>query len=294
MNRDFVFVTDADCEIPIEWESQFELAVLPMPFSLEGKEYLYDLGKTVDMKSFYEKMRKGAAPTTAQANPEDFKQLFIPYLDDEKDILYLGVSSALSGTVNNAALAASELLESYPKRKIIVVDSLSISMPMGVLVRHAAQMRMDGESIESVRDWLMENRQRAFAFFTVNDLTYLKRGGRVSGAAAFFGTLLEIKPMLYINGEGKLVPCTKVKGRKNAIKQMAKMCAEYADNIEQQIVYLLEADCPEEAQTLVDALRDIAAPIDVQVVSIGPVIGSHAGPGTLGIVFMAKNRDIAL
>ena len=292
MKDKYILVADADCEIPLSWVDEYDIVILPMPFTIEGVEYAYDLGKTVKLSDFYQKMRQGAVATTAQANPEDFKELFVPYLEQGKDILYLGVSSALSGTVNNAELAAAELLEQYKERQIVAVDTLAISMPMGYLVKIAAEMRLKGAALQEVADHINSIRQQACAFFTVDNLVYLKRGGRVSGAAAFFGTLLEVKPLLHISTEGKLVPCGKVKGRKNAIKQLASLAEQYAKDAKESSIYLLNAECEKDAEALKALVMESCNPKEVVSVAIGPVIGAHAGPGTLGIVFLAESREI--
>lgn len=286
----FVISTESNSEIPWQWEDEFDIKVLRMPYSIGDVEYFYDLGRETDIKGFYDKMRGGACVTTAQRNPAEIMEFWTPYLKAGMDILHIAFSSALSGTFNCEQMARQELLEAYPDRKIILVDSLAISAPLAQLVRRAADMKAAGNSMEEIAAWVEENKQTSSALFTVDSLEYLRRGGRVSGAAAFFGTVLEIKPVLYIAPDGKLVPMEKVKGRKKAVKYMLEKCAATIEKPEEQVVTICEADCMEDAVTLEKQVRELIAPKDVAINPIGPVIGSHCGPGTLGLVYYARSR----
>lgn len=286
----FVISTESNSEIPWQWEDEFDIKVLRMPYSIGDVEYFYDLGRETDIKGFYDKMRGGACVTTAQRNPAEIMEFWTPYLKAGMDILHIAFSSALSGTFNCEQMARQELLEAYPDRKIILVDSLAISAPLAQLVRRAADMKAAGNSMEEIAAWVEENKQTSSALFTVDSLEYLRRGGRVSGAAAFFGTVLEIKPVLYIAPDGKLVPMEKVKGRKKAVKYMLEKCASTIEKPEEQVVTICEADCMEDAVALEKQVRELIAPKDVVINPIGPVIGSHCGPGTLGLVYYARSR----
>lgn len=286
----FVISTESNSEIPWQWEDEFDIKVLRMPYSIGDVEYFYDLGRETDIKGFYDKMRGGACVTTAQRNPAEIMEFWTPYLKAGMDILHIAFSSALSGTFNCEQMARQELLEAYPDRKIILVDSLAISAPLAQLVRRAADMKAAGNSMEEIAAWVEENKQTSSALFTVDSLEYLRRGGRVSGAAAFFGTVLEIKPVLYIAPDGKLVPMEKVKGRKKAVKYMLEKCAATIEKPEEQVVTICEADCMEDAVALEKQVRELIAPKDVVINPIGPVIGSHCGPGTLGLVYYARSR----
>lgn len=286
----FIISTESNAEIPWQWEDEFDIKVLRMPYSIDGVEHFYDLGRETDIKGFYDRMRKGATVTTAQRNPAEVVEFWTPFLEAGQDILHIAFSSALSGTFNCEQMARAELLEKYPDRTITLVDTLAISAPLGQLVRHAVDMKAQGSTMEEIAGWVEENKQRSCALFTVDSLEYLRRGGRVSGAAAFFGTMLEIKPVLYITPDGKLVPMEKVKGRKKALKYLVEKCAATIENPEEQIITICEADCMEEAKALEKQVREVIAPKDVMINPVGPVIGSHCGPGTLALVYYAHNR----
>jgi DegV family protein with EDD domain len=292
MEFSYMLMTDADSEIPFRWEDEYDIKTILMPYTLDGVERDFDLFRTMDIGDFYERMRQGAVVTTAQRNAEDFKAFWKPYLEAGQDVLYIGLSSQLSGTFNSACLAREEMLEKYPQRKIVLVDTLTISTPMALLMRQAARMRLAGKGLEEVAQWVEDNKQCVNALFTVDDLVYLKRGGRVTGAAAFFGTLLEIKPILYINPEGKLVPFEKVKGRKASLRRMVQLCSENVSDPEEAELFIMHADCEKDAQILESMIREKFTPKEVICQNVGPVIGAHAGPGTLAVVFMGKNREI--
>ncbi|MBR0025847.1 MAG: DegV family protein [Clostridia bacterium] len=287
----FILSTESNSEIPWQWEDEFDVKVLRMPYSIEGVEYYYDLGRQTDIKGFYDRMRGGATVTTAQRNPAEVVEFWTPFLEAGHDILHIAFSSALSGTFNCEQMARGELLEKYPGRKIILIDTLAISAPLGQLVRHAADMKAKGCTMEEIAEWVEANKQRSCALFTVDKLEYLRRGGRVSGAAAFFGSMLEIKPVLYISPDGKLIPLEKVKGRKKALKYLVEKCAATIENASEQVITICEADCMEEARQLEEMVREKIAPKDIMINPVGPVIGSHCGPGTLALVYFARSRE---
>ena len=287
----FVITTESNSEIDYRWEDQYGVPVLRMPYTENGIEYYYDLGRDTDIPAFYRRMREGAVITTASRNPEEIKAYFEPWLAAGKDILHLGFSSALSGTFQNCVLAREALLEQYPERRIELVDTLSISIPLAQLVEHATDMQQHGAAMDEIKAWVEENIQRSCALFTVGSLEYLRRGGRVSNAAAFFGSVLEIKPILYESPDGKLVPIDKVKGRKKAIKYILNKCAATIEKPEEQVITICQADCPEEAQALEAQVRELIRPKDVRIVPVGPVIGCHCGPGTIALVYFGRSRE---
>lgn len=287
----FIISTESNSEIPFQWEDEYDIKVLRMPYTIEGVEYFYDLGRETDIQDFYRRMNAGAVVTTAQRNPEEIIEFWEPNLKAGNDILHIGFSSALSGTFNCEMLARTDLLEKYPDRKIILIDTLAISIPLGLLVKAAAEMKRAGKTMEEIAEWVENNKQHACALFTVSSLEFLRRGGRVSNASAFFGTMLEIKPVLYESPDGKLVPIAKVKGRKKALKFMLDKCAETIQDPSEQTVYICQADCMEEALALEKQIMERIKPKDVYINPVGPVIGSHCGPGTLGIVYFDKSRE---
>ena len=193
---DYVLTTDSDAEMPYSWLEEFDIQAILMPYSMNGKEYFFNFFREMPFADFYDRLRAGEKVTTAQRNPQDFKEFWTPFLEQGKDVLYVGLSSELSGTFNSASMARAELLETFPERKIVLVDTLAISVPEALIVREAAKLRLAGRSIEQVAQWVEENRNYYTAFFMVDDLNYLKRGGRISSSAAFFGSMLDIKPII--------------------------------------------------------------------------------------------------
>ena len=291
---DYIIMVDSDSEIPYTWEDDYNVKVLRMPYTVNDKEYEYDLGRDTDIVEFFDMMRKGAKVTTAQRNPQDFIDMWKPMLEDGKDILYIGFSSQLSGTFHCSELAREEILQSYPGRKILLVDTLTISMPLGLLIKKAIELKAAGKSIGETAEWVENNKQRAQAIFTVDDLQYLKRGGRVTGAQAFFGTLLEVKPVLHVNTQGKLVPLNKVKGRKKALKFLIDSLEARGRDLENELVAIIHADCIKDAENLKAQIESRMKVKEIMISPIGPVIGSHAGPGTIAVCFLGENREFAV
>ena len=217
MVQNYVFMTDSDSDLPYELKVRYDIPVVSMPYTLEGKEYFDDLGQTLDSKSFFDKMRAGAQPSTSALNETIYLEYFEPVLAEGKDLLFVAFSSQLSGTINAVYAARETLLAKYPERKFTVVDTLSISAPMAILVLKAHELYRAGKPMEEVAAWLEENKLRAQAWFTVDDLKYLKRGGRISPAVAAIGTMLDLKPILTETLEGKLASADKVRGRRKAM-----------------------------------------------------------------------------
>lgn len=292
MDKSFVITTESNSELPFSWEDRTGVGVLRMPYTINGVELVYDLGRETDIPAFYEKMRNGASVITAQRNPNEIIEYFEPFLQQGKDILHIAFSSALSGTFQNEVAAARELKEKYPERRIELVDTLAISAPLALLVEEATRMQEAGNTIDEIRDWVEDNKQRACALFTVDNLEYLKRGGRLSGAAAFFGTVLEIKPVLYESPEGQLVPLEKIKGRKRALRFLVDRCAATIDRPEEQEITICQADCMDEALGLEGMIKEVIRPKGVRINPVGPVIGCHCGPGTLAVCYFGKSRAI--
>lgn len=216
-------------------------------------------------------------------------QLFRPCLEKGQDILYIGLSSALSNTLDTGRMAAQEAMAAYPGRKVRVVDSLRISMAEGQLVRLAVEMKQKGASLDEVADWVEHNRLRSMAWFTVDDLKFLKRGGRLSGAAAFVGSILEVKPLLHITPDGKLTPVGKIKGRKRALRTLLEKLQDAASG-EDNVITIFHGDRKEDARMLAKAAREQYGFTRIDIRFIGPVIGCHVGPGTMAICFMGKEN----
>lgn len=284
--------TDSTTDFPADMIAALGVHVLPLSIHLEGQDYKDGHGEgTLPPKDFYAMQREGKMSTTSQINTETFRTCFQSVLDAGMDVLYLGFSSGLSGTYNSGRLAAEELREEYPDRKIITVDTLCASMGEGLLVYHAVNMQKAGKTIDEVAAWATENRTKLAHWFTVDDLNHLKRGGRVSGAAAFFGTMLHIKPVLHVDNEGHLIPMEKVRGRKASLDALVEHMQKTAVNPAEQVVFISHGDCLQDAEYVAQRVREVLGVKDVVIHYVGPVIGSHSGAGTVALFYLATGRD---
>ena len=284
-------MTDSDSDLLYSIADEKNIPVVKMPYILDGKEYLDDNGRAGIEKSFFDQMRSGAAPSTSLLPTEVYLDYFEPILK-ESDLLFVAFSSQMSATINNIMEAKEQLLEKYPERKFIVVDTLSISGPMSLLVLGAYEQYEQGKSMEEVEQWLRDNRLRAHAYFTVEDLKYLRRGGRISSASAVMGTVLDIKPIISMSRAGKLESAEKVQGRKKALRTIVDRTVENIENPEEQTLIVLHADAIAEAERVCEMLRQRLPEIkDIRIQMVGPVIGAHCGPGTIAICFMGKERQ---
>lgn len=288
---DYVFMTDSDSDLPFHFKEEYNIPVVYMPYALNGKEYFDDLGQTLDYRSYYNLMREGAVPITSALNEPTYLEYFEPILK-EKDLLFVAFSSQLSSTIQSVYSAREKLLKKYPERKFVVVDTLSIGFPMTLLVLKAHAMYRAGKPIGEVASWLETNKLRAHGWFTVDDLKYLRRGGRVSATAATVGTMLDLKPILTETAEGKLAAADKVRGRKKAINTLADKLTEYMPDPAESELWIVHADCVEEAEKLKAMLEQKYPGFTVRIEQIGPVIGAHTGPGTVGLCWIGKKRTI--
>lgn len=289
--RDYVIATDSDTEIPFTYADEHEIPVFLMPYTVNGEERLFDLGRNTDFNAFYQELRDGAEAVTSTRPPADIADFFREIIKDGKELLYLSFSSALSGHYDLSLMARNMVIEEYPDARIEIVDTLRISMGAGELVMAAQQLKEEGKSIEEVRDWVLANRQRAHAWFSVDDLNYLKRGGRLSGAAAAIGTILDVKPILKLNREGKIVAADKVKGSKKIQKFFMNVIQENVEQPETQSAYVLHADNMEAALKMKQQIEEAVPFKEVKIQDIGPVIGCHTGPGVLAVIFMGKEMS---
>lgn len=288
---DYVIFTDANTDMTQEMVDSLGVQVLPMRFMLNEKEYYnYPDGREIDVKDFYSALRAGASTSTSQTNTPEYVDIFRPAMQEGKDVLYLGFSSGLSGTVNAAALAVDELMQEFPDRTLVVVDTLCASLGEALMVWQAATMQQEGQSLQEVATWVLENRHKVCHWFTVDDLNFLKRGGRVSGASALMGTMLNIKPVMRVNTEGKLEPVDKVRGRKNSLNRLVDEMEKAAVEPASQKVFIAHADCPDDAQYVADEIKRRFGTTDIVMSYIGPVIGGHAGPNTLALFYMGESR----
>ncbi len=284
---EYVLMTDSDSDLPFHLKEQYDIPVVYMPYALNGKEYFDDLGQMLDHKSYYTMMREGAVPVTSALNEAAYLEYFEPILK-EKDLLFIAFSSKLSCTLQAVYTAREKLLEKYPERKFIVVDTLSISCPMALLVLKAHEMYRAGKSIEEVAAWVEDNKLRCNGIFTVDDLKYLKRGGRISAAAATVGTMLDLKPIISEGADGGLQSIDKVRGRKKAMAYLVDKMMEFAPDPTESPIIVLHADAPEDAQRVYTQVLQKLPGADVMIENIGPVIGAHCGPGTVAVCYIGS------
>ena len=289
MDQTYVFMTDSDSDLPFHLKEKYDIPVVYMPYALDGKEYFDDLGQMLDHKSYYNMMRNGATPVTSALNEEAYLEYFEPVLR-EKDLLFVAFSSKLSCTLQAVYSAQKKLLEKYPERKFVVVDTLRISGPMTLLVLKAHEMYRAGKPIEEVAAWLEENKLRAQAYFIVDDLKYLKRGGRISATAATVGTMLDLKPIISEAPDGTLTANDKIRGRKKAIAFIVDKMLESAPDPKESPIIVLNADSIEDAQRTKAIVEQKLPGAEVMIENVGPVIGAHAGPGTIALCFIGTKQ----
>ena len=286
----FMITTDTCCDLPESYIKENGLDLVTLYYNMNGIAY----GKEVELevKEFYDRMRAGEMPTTMAANPEELQAMFESYLKEGRDILHLAFSSELSSSYNNAAIVARELNEQYTENKVIVIDTLSASLGQGLIVYKAVQLRDEGKTIDETAAWVEENKLHFCHQFTVDDLNHLYRGGRVSKLTAVAGTLIHVKPILHVSDEGKLIPIGKVRGRKKSlaalVDNMERTIGSYRDK--NDIVFISHGDCLEDAKKLESMVRRQLGVKHFKINTIGPVIGTHSGPGTLALFFLGTKR----
>ena len=283
-------ITDSSCDLGINFIEENNIELIPLLLNLDGETLKDDLGKSLGYREFYEKLRAGSMPSTSQINIYTFEEKFKELLDKGYEILYIGLSSALSGTFNSANMARNNILEENPNAKIAVVDSISVSMGLGMLIKKACKMIEEGKMLEDIVQWIEENKNKVIHAILVDDLKHLKRGGRVSASTAAVGSILNIKPLLKLNNSGAVEAAEKVKGKKKALKRLASIVKEKAINIENEILYIMHGDALEEAQYLKEMILQELNFKDVKVEYLGTVIGTHGGPGTIAAVFCGNER----
>lgn len=287
----YSIITDSTTDLSPEIIKDLEIDVLPLRFTIDEKTYCdYPDGRELSSREFYDLISQGKESTTAQINVAEFVESFESKLKQGKDVLYIAFSSGLSGTYNSAVIAAKELMEKYPDRKIRVVDSLCASMGEGLFVYYAVNKSREGLSIDELADWLENNKLKFCHWFTVNDLFHLKRGGRVSATAAVVGTMLSIKPVLHVDDEGHLIPVKKVRGRKQSLEALVEQMEIRGIDNKENTVFISHGDCQEDAKFVSDLIKEKFGTKDIRINSIGPVIGTHAGPGTVALFFIGKER----
>lgn len=289
--KNFVIFTDSAADLPKSMVKDLDINYLGLICNIDNKEYVDNFDGELTHEDFYNKLRAGAMPSTSQINSFRFVEAFEEYIKQGISVLYLAFSSALSGTYNSSLIAREELLEKYPDADIRIIDTRAACLGQGLIVYYAAQMKKDGKSIDEIYSWVEENKNKVCHYFTVDNLDHLKRGGRISSTAAAIGSLLNIKPMLYVNDAGELHNFAKAKGRKKSLKMLFQELEKHIVNPEEQTIFIAHSDCLEDAETLANMIREKYNVKDIVMDYIGIVIGSHTGIGTLALFCLADTKE---
>lgn len=288
-----VLICDADGELWYTRQEELGIDYIAMPYSYGGEAYYYDLGKNTDFKKFYKAVRGGEVPKTMALNPQEYVDILEKYFAKGEDVLYVSFSHAMSGTFEHLNTALNQLKEKYPERKCKVFDTKSICLGAGIQMEYAAELKNAGASDEEIISKLNEFTNRVAVYFVVDDLMHLKRGGRLSGAAAFAGTLLSLKPILTIDKKGGLDVYEKIMGKRKSLRKIADKVIEELTGTEFN-VYIVDADSPDEGDALAKMILEKRPEAKIVRQIVGPVIGAHCGPGTIGVIFVADKRPIEL
>lgn len=288
---EFVLMTDSSADLSQEMVQELGVTVLPLSFTIQGKVYRnYPDNREMDLPLFYDMLRAGELATTSAVNVAEYTQAVEPILQEKKDVLILAFSSGLSSTYQASVLAAEELREKYPDRKIYTVDTLCASLGQGLLVYLAVQEQRKGKSIEEVRDWAESTKLNLCHQFTVDDLHFLKRGGRISATTAVVGSMLQIKPVLHVDNEGHLINIGKARGRQASLKALVDKMEKTVTEEGKKTVFISHGDCRKDAVAVADMVRERFGTQDIRINYVGPVIGAHSGPGTLALFYLGTER----
>ncbi len=290
----YVILTDSACDLESKWREPFGIEYVPMGYSFDGNAYEADLDwKKLSAPEFYNLMRNGTRIYSAQVNVETFEEAFKKYAEEGKDVLYVACSSGLSASVKAGYVARETVLKEYPDRKIIIVDALRACYALGLLVIRAAELKAEGKTIEETAAWLEENKLTVNMEGSVDKLTYLKQAGRVSAASAFFGGLLNIKPIIMADAKGCNYAVEKVKGRRTSFVRIAERVAETFVDAPYQRVFISHADCLDEAEEFkAIVLEKLGKDVDIHIGYVGPGVGSAVGPGMIGIYYWGKEVTV--
>jgi len=288
--RDFVITADSNCDLLPEYIIMKDIGIIPHYYDIDGITYGDEINLTA--KEFYDKMRGGLMPTTMASNPAVIRDTFQKYVDQELDVLHISFSSTLSGGHSNVATGAIDICEDNPGAKIIVLDSLNVSLGEGMVVMKAVQMKEAGKSLDEIAAWIEEHKMNFNVQFTVDDLFHLQRGGRVSKMTAIIGSMINVKPILIINNEGALVSSSTARGRKKSlttiVNNMEKQMGNYHE--EDQVICVVHADALEDAQFVVNLIKERLHTDNIVLNTVSPSIGAHSGPGAIGICYMGESR----
>lgn len=291
MNK-FKIIIDSNSDLPRDYIYENDIPFASLTCNFKGSTFIDDFGQSIDYKYFYDEVRKGEMPTTSQVNSYTFEEIFKKYAAEGYDILYLAFSSSLSGTYNSALIAREAVIEDYKNITITIIDTKCASMGEGLIVYYAYELMKKGASMDEIATWVEQNKLKLNHWFTVDDLNHLKRGGRVSATSAMIGTILDIKPVLIVDNDGRLTPVSKVKGRKKSIKTLMEKLKERIVDPENQVIGISHGDCIDDVELLKKFITDEVKVKDFIISTIGPGVGSHSGPGTLALFFIGENRNI--
>ena len=291
MDQSYIIATDSCSDLTQKQVTDMDIKIVPMSLEIKGNVFFhYPDERNLKIKDFYQMLREKEVATTSLINVGAFIEFFEPFLKNGKDILYIGFSSALSGTIQSAKIAADTLLDDYPDRQIEIIDSLAASMGLGLFVYYAYKQAQTGAKLKEVATWLEEHKLNLIHLFTVDDLGTLKRGGRLSGAQALLGSLLKVKPVLHVTDEGKLVPIKKTRGRKSSLQTLVDMMKERIEDASNQTIFISHGDDIEDATYTAELIKNTMNVKEIVFGNIGPVIGAHSGPGTIAVFFMGNLR----
>ena len=287
--REYIILTDSCCDFSARMVAELGVEVLPLSFHIGGGDYFnYPDNRDMAPGDFYARLRSGELGSTAAVSPGVFQETMGRLVEEGKDILCINFSSALSTTYQSATIAAEDVMATHPGSKILVVDSCCASLGQGLLVYLAARKKGEGLGLEELRDYVENTKLHICHWFTVDDLNHLKRGGRVSAAAALVGTMLQMKPVLHVDDEGRLIPVSKVRGRKASLKALVDKMEELV--VDPSVVFISHGDCGDEARELGEAIKAKFPVERLEINYVGPVIGNHSGPGTMALFFQGKHR----
>lgn len=286
----YVITTDTTCDMPREFLEKNQINTLSLSYTIDDKTYTGIGDDKLAPKEFYDRLRGGSMPQTAQANPDQAAALFKKYLEQGISVLHIAFSSALSGSYQSTVIAADELNGNYGDAKVVTIDSRCASMGEGLFVYYAAQLKQEGKSFDEAAEWLEAHKLNICHNFTVDDLFHLHRGGRVSKTAAVFGSMLGVKPVLHVDNEGRLIPIQKVRGRKQSLAALVDNMEKLRGSHKNEVVFISHGDCLEDAQFVADEVKKRFGIQDVWIDFVGPVIGTHSGAGTVALFFMGDHR----
>lgn len=292
--KKYVILSDTGCDLEAPLREKYNIECVPMHYVIDGKDYVADIDfKPFSAKQFYDFMREGKKTSTAQVNVATYKEAFNKYLSEGYDILYIACSSGLSASISSAKTAREEVLKLNPEAKIVIVDTLRACYALGLLVITASELRSQGKTIEEVAEWVENNKNYVHMTGSVDKLTWLKQAGRVSATSAFFGGLLNIKPIIVADALGQNFAVTKLKGRKASLEYIAEDIKNNIVECEHQKVFISHADCIEDAETLKTmVLEKLGKDIDIHIGYVGPCVGSAVGPGMIGVYYFGTEMTL--